>query len=175
MNCPSCGRANVIKRNTRIQAVVKSERFQISMRGLVCPKCGFTAVDGKDMPEYMRLVADAYRSRHDLLTSEEIRARRKSLGMSQARFADHLGVGLASVKRWEMGKVQDRSSDRLIRLLTEQSRTAVRRKTTIPKRTTVSGVWDSEEMRRTGTIRVLETLIRAATLTKKCLNSPLNY
>ncbi len=117
MTCPQCGKTNVRKRKARLSAEVKGERVEFPMRAFVCGRCGFTLIDGKDMPEYMRLAADAYRTRHGLLTSEEIRARRKALRMSQAKFAEHLGVGVASVKRWEMGKIQDRSSDRLIRAL----------------------------------------------------------
>ena len=117
MTCPQCGKTNVRKRKARLSAEVKGERVEFSMKAFVCGACGFTLIDGKDMPEYMRLAADAYRARHGLLTSEEIRTRRKALGMSQAKFAEHLGVGVASVKRWEMGKIQDRSSDRLIRAL----------------------------------------------------------
>lgn len=39
--------------------------------------------------------------------------------MSQKDFADRLKVGIASVKRWELGAIQDESSDRLIRLSTD--------------------------------------------------------
>ncbi len=117
MTCPQCGKTNVRKRKVRLSAEAKGDRVEFPMRAFACRGCGFTMVDGKDMPEYMRLAADAYRTRHGLLTSEEIRARRKALRMSQAKFAEHLGVGVASVKRWEMGKIQARSSDRRIRLL----------------------------------------------------------
>ena len=116
MNCPNCHKANLVRRRTRIPGRVKGESVEVVMTGLVCPRCGYVTVDGKDMAEYMGRVADAYRSRHGLLTGEQIRDRRKSLGMSQAKFAEHLGVGLASIKRWETGRIQDRSSDRLIRL-----------------------------------------------------------
>ena len=71
------------------------------------------------MPEYGRLLADKYRSAHGLLTSEELKERRERLSMSQAKFAEYLGVGIASVKRWEMGKVQESAMDALIRLKTE--------------------------------------------------------
>jgi len=70
-------------------------------------------MEGEDMPEYMRKIADAYRRDHGLHTSDEIRAIRGKL--TQQRFADALGVGVASVKRWELGLVQDRGNDRLIR------------------------------------------------------------
>jgi transcriptional regulator with XRE-family HTH domain len=66
------------------------------------------------MPEYGRLLSDSYRYVHGLLTSEEIRSRRQHLNMSQQEFAGHLGVGIASVKRWEMGKIQDADSNRRI-------------------------------------------------------------
>ncbi len=118
MNCIQCGRANLESKKATLPGKIKGERFEVSMSGLVCPRCGYTTVEGRDMAEYMRLVADAYRSKHGLLTSDEIRERRKALGMNQNQFAKHLGVGVASVKRWELGKVQDRSSDKLIRLQT---------------------------------------------------------
>jgi DNA-binding transcriptional regulator YiaG len=68
----------------------------------------------------MRLVADVYRTKHGLLNSNEIRRWRLRLGMSQAAFADYIGVGIASLKRWEMGRIQDASSDELIRLRTDE-------------------------------------------------------
>lgn len=84
--------------------------------GLKCPICGYETIEGARMAEFRRLVADEYRKEHGLLTSTQIRSLRKSLGMNQEEFAGHLGVGIASVKRWEMGKIQDRrSNDCIIR------------------------------------------------------------
>ncbi len=120
MNCVNCGKANLKRQKTRLAGEVRGERFLVSMEGLVCPKCSYRTVEGVDLPDYMRLVADAYRSKHGLLTSREIRSRRQQLGMSQAEFADYLGVGVASLKRWEMGRVQDVSSDELIKLRTDE-------------------------------------------------------
>ena len=120
MTCIKCGKAKLEKRKARVPGEIKGERFLVSMPALACPNCGFITVDGDDMPEYMRLVADAYRRKHNLLTSNEIRRRRQQLRMSQARFADYIGVGIASLKRWEMGKIQDTSSDELIKLRTDE-------------------------------------------------------
>jgi transcriptional regulator with XRE-family HTH domain len=53
------------------------------------------------------------------LTSTEIRANRALLTMTQQQFADHLGTGVASVKRWEAGQIQDKAMDELIRLKTD--------------------------------------------------------
>jgi hypothetical protein len=39
--------------------------------------------------------------------------------MSQGAFSEYLGTGVASVKRWETGKIQDRAMDELIRLKTD--------------------------------------------------------
>jgi putative zinc finger/helix-turn-helix YgiT family protein len=120
MNCPNCVKANLRKQKARIPGETKGERFSISMEGLVCPKCGWTTVEGRDLAEYMRRLADAYRARHGLLTSDELRTRRSRLGMTQEEFARYVGVGVASIRRWEMGKVQDASSDELIKLRTDE-------------------------------------------------------
>jgi putative zinc finger/helix-turn-helix YgiT family protein len=89
------------------------------MIGLKCPDCGFQTIDSEQSSEFTKLVSDAYRRANGLLTSAEIVAARTRLGMSQQQFAEHLGTGPASVKRWEVGKVQERSMDELIRLKTD--------------------------------------------------------
>jgi hypothetical protein len=71
MICIRCGRARLAKRRARVRGEVKDEAFAVRLPALVCPHCRFTTVEGKDMPEYMRLVADAYRRKHDLLTRVE--------------------------------------------------------------------------------------------------------
>jgi len=98
---------------------VKGESLTIKdFNALVCPSCGFKTIRGSDMTEYMKLAADTYRRKGGLLTSEEIRSRRQFLGMSQEKFASYLEVGTASIKRWELGQIQDKGMDHLIRLVT---------------------------------------------------------
>jgi putative zinc finger/helix-turn-helix YgiT family protein len=89
------------------------------MNGLRCQECGFETVDSDQSVELTRLVSDAYRRAHGLLTGREICEKRGQLGMSQEVFAEYLGTGVASVKRWETGKIQDRAMDELIRLKTD--------------------------------------------------------
>ena len=71
------------------------------------------------MSEFMQKVADAYRSSRNLLTSAEIRRKRERLRMSQVEFAAYLGVGVAGVKRLELGEIQSKGVDELIRLKTD--------------------------------------------------------
>ena len=71
------------------------------------------------MGEYALRISDAYRAKHGLLTSDEIKKRRTALGMTQEEFAAFLGVGPASVKRWELGKVQHNAMNRLMVLKTD--------------------------------------------------------
>ncbi len=121
MDCMECGNAKMATGMVSFEAEVKGERvFVDGIEGLKCPICGYQTVDGKQMPEFMRLAADVYRQRHSLLTSTEIREIRRILGMSQAQFSASLNVGIASIKRWEMGQVQDKAMDRLLRLHVEE-------------------------------------------------------
>ena len=49
-------------------------------------------------------------------TSQEIKRMRKQMGWSQADLALKTGAGSASIKRWELGKIQDAAMDKLLRL-----------------------------------------------------------
>lgn len=120
MNCISCKGGNLENRLAHIPVEVKGETFFIEMQALVCSRCGYATIDGSRMSELMRLGADAYRSKYGRLTSSEIKTRRRAwLRMSQAEFASYIGVSPISVKRWELGKVQDEAMDRLIRMRTD--------------------------------------------------------
>jgi transcriptional regulator with XRE-family HTH domain len=52
-----------------------------------------------------------------LLTPDEIRDGREKLGLTQKQFANLLGVGEATVSRWETGaQIQQRAMDRFLRV-----------------------------------------------------------
>ena len=115
MNCYRCG-AVMHEKTAMLPGEYAGEKFEVTTRAMVCPKCGYKTLHASQMNEYMTRLADRYRKKQSLLTAGEIRRIRTRLGMSQEEFARYLGVGSASVKRWELGKAQDRSSDELIRI-----------------------------------------------------------
>ncbi len=124
MRCYRCGRSRLKAKLTRVQGEVRGEKFAVETEALVCGRCGFQVLTAEQSHAYARAVADAYRRKHGLLTSQELKDIRSRLHMSQAEFARYVGVGVASVKRWEAGLVQDESHDRLIRLMTDPAAAA---------------------------------------------------
>jgi putative zinc finger/helix-turn-helix YgiT family protein len=103
----------------RLEGIRHGESFTVETSGLKCDRCGFQTIDSVQSADFTRLISDEYRRAHGLLTSDEIRSRRARLGMSQQRFSEYLGAGVASVKRWELGQIQDRAMDEPIRLKTD--------------------------------------------------------
>ena len=95
------------------------ESFTVRVPGLVCQNCGFATITNKQSGKFTQAVSDAYRRAHGLLTTADLQGLRKRYEMSQIEFAHYLGVGEASVKRWESGQVQDKAMDELIRLKTD--------------------------------------------------------
>jgi len=118
IECFKCGGA-MRSKVAPVKGVYNGEEFTVESEAIVCKKCGFTTVDRPQLDTYYTRVADAYRGKHKLLTSRQIVSIRERLKMSQEEFAKFLCVGIASIKRWEHGKVQDVAKDRLIRLQTD--------------------------------------------------------
>ncbi|SPF49391.1 hypothetical protein SBA4_4050005 [Candidatus Sulfopaludibacter sp. SbA4] len=119
LKCPECDRRNLQASVTELTGSTHGESFSIRSDALVCPNCGFKTMPVERMGEFALRVADAYREKHDLLTSGQIRERRLDLGMSQQQFANYLGVGSSSIKRWELGQIQDRAMNTLMVLKTD--------------------------------------------------------
>src|SRR5204862_6635557 len=92
------------------------EETSVCTEAMVCNRCGFSAMTDVQSDAYTIASADAYRTKHRLLTTQELKQIRKRLGMTFHSFAKYLKVGVASPKRWEAGLVQDQAMDELIRL-----------------------------------------------------------
>jgi putative zinc finger/helix-turn-helix YgiT family protein len=114
IKCYQCDQADLESTIIQLAGKVRGEEYVVEMIGLKCPRCSYQTIEGAAMPEFGRLLADKYRAAHGLLTSDDIRTRRERRRMNQKEFAEFLGVGIASVKRWEMGKIQDARSNALI-------------------------------------------------------------
>jgi putative zinc finger/helix-turn-helix YgiT family protein len=117
MICLRCDNETfVAKPDAVIEQQFKGETLQVQTHASACSKCGSVTLDVTQADELRRRTADAYRKKHGLLTSDAIRALRQLLDMNQREFAAFVGVGEASVKRWETWLVQEKSSDELIRM-----------------------------------------------------------
>jgi putative zinc finger/helix-turn-helix YgiT family protein len=112
--CINCAKAYLERASVRLSGEIRKHPYTVNMEGLKCPNCGYSTVESKSMVELGRLAADEYRRAHGLLTGDEIVALRHKFGDSQDAFAKRIGVGVASIKRWELGKIQDRIYNDLI-------------------------------------------------------------
>lgn len=116
MECPRCGKQKLGEREFAKTVPFRGEQFTIRVKCMRCDECAFESFTPKQLDLHLRIVADEYRKRHGLLQSDEIRSLRLKLGWSQADAARYLGVGIASLKRWEGAQVQDIAMDRLMRV-----------------------------------------------------------
>jgi putative zinc finger/helix-turn-helix YgiT family protein len=78
-----------------------------------CTNCQAISIDD----EADQQISAAFRHVANLLAPEEIRQGREQLGLTQKQFANLLGVGEATVSRWETGaQIQQRAMDRFLRV-----------------------------------------------------------
>ncbi len=119
MKCFDCESGRLSRKAAKVPHEVRGLKFEVEDSVWVCNKCGAISIPPDRLKEHGRLVDEAYRRLADILTVEEIKAARHRLRMSQRQFAEYLGVGGASVKRWETGVLPDKSSSDLIRLKTD--------------------------------------------------------
>jgi putative zinc finger/helix-turn-helix YgiT family protein len=116
MKCFQCEKGKMVTRLAQMIARVRGEDVLVRTEATICNRCGFQVLSDEQSAAYTIASADAYRERHNLLTTQELKGIRQRLGMSFRAFAKYLKVSEASPKRWEAGLVQDEAMDELIRL-----------------------------------------------------------
>lgn len=84
----------------------------------ICSQCGEIYLPDSASHEVHMRAVDKIKRERGLLSCEEIRALRTSLGLSQAQFEKLIGAGPKTVVRWENGSVfQNKTADTLMRIL----------------------------------------------------------
>lgn len=117
--CPACGQGALVARVIRdeFEYGPEEDRITIVAEGvpvLECPACGETLYG----PDAARVRHQAICRTLGLLTPEQIKGVREKLGKKQAEFAALTGIGVATLSRWEQGRlIQTRALDRYLRLL----------------------------------------------------------
>ena len=117
----TCGECGGHVTASRAAFAIEVRRERVDVQGVEhgrCESCGEVYLDASAMRAAQRQAVDGVRATHGLMTSDEIRALRATLGVSQAGLEQILGTGPKTVVRWETGTVvQGATADRLMRLL----------------------------------------------------------
>lgn len=83
-----------------------------------CPLCGEAFEDNET--DFMEDAFREYRKRKGYLQPEEIKAFRKHLKLSQNEFGNLVGIGLASVNRYENGGLQSEAAEKALRFVMQK-------------------------------------------------------
>jgi putative zinc finger/helix-turn-helix YgiT family protein len=114
--CPACGQGHLvgITRTEEFDFDLGDETVKVRARNVPvekCDRCG-EVISG---PGAAQVRHDAICHAAKLLTPAENKAIREQLGWSQQRLADLTGLGVATISRWERGRLlQNRSSNKIL-------------------------------------------------------------
>lgn len=136
--CKQCKKATVQPRAQRYEFLQKhdgrTQRIVIENLPIpTCSQCGYQTLDRSTLS----CIAEETYKQLGLLTPNQIRKKRESLGLTQQRLQELLGLGGNTLSRWETGHVyQSRALDRFLRLFfaSDQSRRILERQDCIAER-----------------------------------------
>ncbi len=119
--CPLCNEGNLRKSNRNQPFNYKGKQLIIpNYTVYVCDKCNEEFVDEKTINAAEKKLRDFHRKVDNLLTSDEIVAIRKKLGLTQEKLAEKLEISRITIARYESGQLsQDKSQNIHLRLLIE--------------------------------------------------------
>ena len=123
--CPNCaGEGTVQAVSTTEIRTVNKEAFEVPVNYFACQRCG-ESFQTMEMDDSLALARDLYRDKHGMVRPTQLTAWRKSLGLSQVELAAVLGWGVATVSRYENGKLQSDAHDKAMRMAMRSAETAM--------------------------------------------------
>jgi len=121
--CPICGTEGMEKKKISSDFDYKGHKKTINGCEIIeCKECGESFSTDETSKRMERIVRDFHREVDGLLTSEQIKKVRTSLGFTQKNFGDLLGGGAKAFAKYESGVLtQSRPMDNLIRVVDQCS------------------------------------------------------
>jgi putative zinc finger/helix-turn-helix YgiT family protein len=111
------------EKETEFERIVKKETFNVRGEPIIldveyirCQGCGDEVLNPSVNHDPFELAYKEYRRKHALLQPEEIASWRKEHHLTQSEFAKLLGIGVATINRYENGALQNESHEKLLRL-----------------------------------------------------------
>jgi putative zinc finger/helix-turn-helix YgiT family protein len=98
---------------------VRGEVIIVDVEYYHCLECGEEFEDSKTTIDSYDVAYREYRLRKGMLQPEEIRKLRNQRGLTQKELSDLLGIGIATLNRYENGALQSEAHDRSIKLTME--------------------------------------------------------
>lgn len=122
ITCPICDKSEGIKPvKEERKLTVRNEPITVPFGYYKCSNCGeeFLIPDKENDP--FDAAYRLYRSSHNMLQPEAIRDFRRRYHLTQSELAKLLGLGGATISRYENGRLQDETHETLLRLVMEPS------------------------------------------------------
>ena len=120
ISCPVCDKSEGIKLvKEEKELTVRNELITVPIEYYKCSNCReeFLIPDEENDP--FDAAYRLYRSRHNMLQPEAIRDFRRRYHLTQSELATLLGLGGATISRYENGRLQDETHETLLRLAME--------------------------------------------------------
>jgi putative zinc finger/helix-turn-helix YgiT family protein len=118
--CTNCEKETEFERVLKTETFsVRGEPITVDVEYVRCEECGDTVLNPDVNPDPFELAYRAFRQKHQLLQPQEISNWRKAHGLTQVEFAGLLGIGIATLNRYENGALQNTSHEKLLRLAME--------------------------------------------------------
>jgi len=98
---------------------IRGETIPVERTFFHCESCGEEFEIATEDYDPFAAAYREYRRRKGWVQPEEIKAFREKLGLTQGQFSDLLGIGIATLNRYENGALQTDSNNQLLRLCIE--------------------------------------------------------
>jgi len=115
--CPHCEKESPLEMFQADEEInVRGELITVRTIYYRCPNCGsnFDIITPEDSYDPLAAAYEEYRCRKGMVQPAQIKEFRKKYGLSQKDLADLLGIGVATLSRYENGALQEEAHDQLL-------------------------------------------------------------
>ena len=116
--CPNCEKNTPLTKLRRMENFeVRGEIIPVEVEFFQCQECDEQFENSKSSFDWYEVAYREYRERKGMLQPEELREFRINHGLTQKEFSELVGIGIATMNRYENGSLQSEAHDRAFKLV----------------------------------------------------------